>query len=177
MPGHPARLCLLAILLALPGAAAGKAKPFDGCLRTLTETRVETISCVADYALPAGLREQLAGLTGGAVRDAACRMRVKVQRKTLFEAMLADERVQLPAQPVACDLATSQQPLQATFTVAPSVWFADGRAVRASPGMADIAGLPPSVGRLLQRWVNESPLIQTAMVNAVNRFLDRQLGR
>ena len=49
--------------------------------------------------------------------------------------------------------------------------MADGKAVRASPGLGNVRGLSPFLAILLTNWVNNNPQVQRAMVTWVNDYL------
>ena len=163
-------------VLALPLAAAVQADDLgDACLDDLRNSDAATIACELPFSLPVEERRTLRTLTGGLLRDAACRATIDLSREALAGALLREDLLHLPRQPVACEIATDSEPIAARFTLAPKVWFADGRAVRATPGMDDLAGLPSLVSRLLTDWVNGSDTIEDAMVDAVNDYIENGL--
>jgi len=152
---------------------AGQANDYIArdCIDQLGDPGVDIIACTVPFELKERARDDLIRITGGVVRDAGCLLEVGLERATLFNALVHAEDLVVPAQPVECDVETDRQPLQARFTLAPKVWFADGRAVGATPGMANVRGLPPLLALLLTKWVNTNPQVQRAMVAWVNNYL------
>ncbi len=141
------------------------------CVDQLGDPDVDIIACTVPFELKHRAREDLMRITGGVVRDAGCLVEVGLERAVLFNALVHAEDLAVPAQPVECDVETDRQPLKAQFTLAPQVWFADGQAVGATPGMGNVRGLPPLLAVLLVNWVNNDAQVQRAMVAWVNDYL------
>ncbi len=142
------------------------------CIDQLGDPNVDIIACTIEFVLKSRAREDLMRITGGVVRDAGCLVEVGLERANVFEALVHAENLAVPAQPVKCDVATDRRPLQARFTLAPKVWFSDGRAVGATPGMGNVTGLSPFLAVLLTNWVNKNPQVQQAMVAWVNDYME-----
>ncbi|MEQ9640610.1 MAG: hypothetical protein RIM84_11360 [Alphaproteobacteria bacterium] len=164
---------MLALLLLTPsGVVAAAEQPFQDCIDSLGERGGETVTCVASFELSPALRDQVARLTAGFMRDTACQVQVQVPRQMVVQALLAAGTVALPAQPVACAIATGGKAILTRFSLAPSVSFFAGEAIEASPGIADLTGLPPSVARAMQDWLNDSPLVEAALLRGINHLLE-----
>lgn len=147
----------------------------DACLDDLRDEDASTIACDLPFILPDREREAMSQLTAGFLLDAACVVNVDIGRRSLVGALLNEDLLAIPRQPVNCEIATEGEPLMTRFTLSPQVWFEDGRAVRANPGMDDLVGLPNLVGRLIMDWVNKSGTIEDAMVDAVNDYIENGL--
>ncbi len=175
-PGWLRRLPAMAVLsFSLAGAAVQADDIGDACLDDLRDPEAATIACDLPFSLPDEERRAMRTLTAGLLRDASCLATIDVSREVLVRAFLREDLLHLPPQPVACEITTDTDPIAAQFTLSPKVWFADGRAVRASPGMDDLVGLPSLVARLVMDWVNESDAIEDAMVDAVNDYIESGL--
>ncbi len=163
-------LFLLTIFHSLPLEAKGKgvAQP---CLAKLQNPTLKNIDCTLKFDLDAGVQKDLKVNTAGVVRNAACQVQVSIAREKIFTALLNARVLEVPRQPVNCRIITNGDPFSAQFTLAPKVWFEEGKAVRAKPGMAGLLGMPPFLAKLLADWVNSSKMIESAMVQEVNKFL------
>ena len=165
-------LCAAVLLCGLPSTVA-RAQDDVGreCIEQLSDPGVDRITCDVPFQLERRTRDDLMQITGGVIRDAGCLLSVGVERVTVFDALIHAQDLTVPAQPVECDVETNRQPMRARFTLAPKVWFADGKAVRATPGVANVSGLPPILAILLTNWVNSDPQVQQAIVGWVNDYL------
>ena len=170
------RFRLLAAAVALPlvaGAGAARAgADGEACLEALRDPEAASIACDVRFTLPAEERGTVRALTAGILRDASCLAAIDMKREDFVRALLREDLLEVPRQPVVCEIATEDAPIAARFTLSPKVWFAGGRAVRATPDMADLTGLPALLAGLVENWVNESDAIEEAMVDAVNDYLD-----
>lgn len=162
----------VALPLALATAAAGAGDDGEACLEALRDPEAAAIACDVRFTLPEEERGTVRALTAGILRDASCVAAIDMPRADLIRALLREDLLEVPRQPVVCEIATEDEPIAARFTLSPKVWFAGGRAVRATPDMADLTGLPGLLAGLVEDWVNESDAIEEAMVNAVNDYLD-----
>jgi len=160
---------VLAIVPVTPGQADDDVA--QDCIDQLGDPDVDIIACTVPFQLRRRAREDLMRITGGVLRDAGCLVEVGLARATVFNALVHAQNLEVPAQPVECDVETDRRPLQARFTLAPKVWFADGRAVRALPGLGNVTGVSPLLAILLTNWVNNNPQVQRAMIAWVNDYL------
>ena len=169
------RLRFLAAAAALPLALAASVlragDDGEACLEALRDPEAASIACDVRFTLPAEERGTVRALTAGILRDASCLAAIDMPREDFVRALLREDLLEVPRQPVVCEIATEDEPIAARFTLSPKVWFAGGRAVRATPDMADLTGLPALLAGLVEDWVNESDAIEEAMVDAVNDYL------
>lgn len=169
------RFRLLAAAAALPLALAASVlragDDGEACLEALRDPEAASIACDVRFTLPAEERGTVRALTAGILRDASCLAAIDMPREDFVRALLREDLLEVPRQPVVCEIATEDEPIAARFTLSPKVWFAGGRAVRATPDMADLTGLPALLSGLVEDWVNESDAIEEAMVDAVNDYL------
>jgi hypothetical protein len=163
-------LFIVAIFHSFPLEAegAGNAQP---CVAKLQNPKLKNIDCIIKFNLDKKIQRDLKGATAGMVRNAACKVRVSVTREKVFSALMNAKVLQVPRQPVNCRIITSGDPFSARFTLAPKVWFKEGKAIRAKPGMGNLLGMPPFLGKLLADWVNSSKMIESAMIHEVNKAL------
>ena len=110
--------------------------------------------------------------TAGMIRNAACIAKVSVARKEIFTAILNEKVMQVPKQPVHCNIYILGDSVLAKFHMAPRIRFAGGKAVQAKPGMSDVVGMPEILAKLLTDWVNSSEAIESAMLDEVNKSLE-----
>ncbi|GJL80182.1 MAG: hypothetical protein NPINA01_31710 [Nitrospinaceae bacterium] len=173
-------LFLGAVFLAFPLEALDKdsAQP---CIAKLKNPKHKNIDCILKFDLDKKIQKDLQGTTAGVMRNADCRVKVSVAREKIFTALSNEKVLEVPRQPVHCRIITNGNPFSTRFTLAPKVWFKEGKAVRAKPGMNDLIGMPPFLAKLLADWVNSSKRIESAMVQEVNEFLKTglplQLGK
>ena len=142
------------------------------CLGALNDPGAERVACAVSYVMAESARHDLQTITGGLFLDARCTVNVDLARKEAFDALMAPDVLDVPPQAGDCVLVTEKQPIPVAFTAAPTVWFEQGRAVQAHPGVAHVAGLPPLLAKLLTDWINTSPMIEAAILENVNGYLD-----
>ncbi|MDA0692917.1 MAG: hypothetical protein O3A78_11065 [Nitrospinae bacterium] len=141
------------------------------CIAKLQNPAFKNIDCTLKFDLDKKIQKDLKATTAGVVRNAACQVKVSVAREKIFTALLNEKVLEVPRQPVVCKIITNGDSFPARFTLAPQVWFKEGKAVHAKPGMDDLLGMPPFLAKLLADWVNTSKMIESAMVQEVNKFL------
>jgi hypothetical protein len=163
-------LFLLAISHSLPLEAQGNisAQP---CIAKLQNPKLKNIDCTLRFDLDKKIQKDLKGTTAGVLQNADCQVKVSVAREKIFTALLNEKVLEVPRQPVVCRIITNGDSIPARFTLAPKVWFKEGKAVHAKPGMDGLLGMPPFLAKLLADWVNSSKMIESAMVQEVNQFL------
>lgn len=168
------------IVVAAVAATPSAAQPPSGeaaCIQALNDPEAERVACSVSYILDESARQDFQVLTGGLFLDARCTVEVDLARKEAFDALLAPDVLDVPPQAGDCVLVTEKQPIPVAFTAAPTVWFEQGRAVQAHPGVAHVAGLPPLLAKLLTDWINTSPMIEAAILDNLNNYLeDGQIG-
>lgn len=141
------------------------------CIAKLQNPKNKNIDCTLKFDLDKKIQRDLKGTTAGVLRNADCKVKVSVAREKIFTALLNEKVLEVPRQPVVCRIITNGDSFPARFTLAPKVWFKGGKAVRAKPRMNDLLGMPPFLAKLLADWVNSSKMIESAMVQEVNKFL------
>lgn len=141
------------------------------CLDQLKNASRKNIDCTLKFDLDEKTQKDLKKITAGVIRNAVCKVDVTVTREMIFSSLLNQTVLEIPRQPVQCQIMTKGDPFSAQFTLAPRVWFEGGKAVHAKPGMGDMMGMPPILAILLTNWVNSSKMIESAMIEKVNEFL------
>lgn len=169
-------LAVLALGAAPWPAEAGNPTGIEACLAEFRQVAAEAVRCRIGYRLSGDERDNLSWLTAGALLDAECDLDVALARAVVAAALRAPEVLEVPPQDGACRLTTAAAPLDVAFRLAPTVWFADGRAVRATPNLHGVRGLPTVLGDALVQAVNRDPEIEALIVAEVNALLDG-LGR
>ena len=109
--------------------------------------------------------------TAGMIKNAACIAKISVARKMILTAFLDEKVMQIPRQPVYCNIHIFGDAVQTKFHMAPRIRFSGGKAVQAKPGMTDVVGMPEILANLLTEWVNSSEAIESAMIDEVNKSL------
>jgi hypothetical protein len=160
----------------LPPAAAVGPIGMQDCLAEFRQLAAEAVQCRLGYRLSAEERDNLAWLTAGALLDAECDLDVAVARTVVATALRAPEVLEVPPQYGECRFTTVAAPLDIDFLLAPTVWFEDGRAIRATPNLHGVRGLPTPLAGVLMQAVNQDPEIEALLVAEVNALLDG-LGR
>ncbi len=155
----------------LPLSAQGKGPLPSSCLAKLQNPSLKNIDCTLDFYLDKRSQQSMQGSTAGMIQNAACKTKISMAKKTIFTALLNEKVLQVPKQPVHCNISTIGEPVLAKFNMAPEIRFAGGQAVQAKPGMSDVLGLPEILAKLLTDWVNSSQAIESAMLHEVNQSL------
>ncbi len=155
----------------IPLEAQGRGPAPSSCLAKLQNPSLKNIDCTLNFFLDKRTQQSMQGITAGLIQNAACKAKISVTRKMIFTALLNEKVLQVPKQPVSCNIYTIGEPLLAKFNMAPRIRFAGGKAVQARPGMSDVLGLPELLAKLLTDWVNSSQAIESAMLHEVNKSL------
>jgi len=155
----------------IPLQAQGKSSAKSSCIEKLKNPSLKNIDCTLDFYLDKRTQQSLQGNTVGMIRNAACKTRISIAKKMIFTALLNEKVLQVPKQPVSCNIYSIGDPLPAKFHIAPKIKFAGGKAVQANPGMSDVLGLPEMLAKLLTDWVNSSPAVESAMLHEVNKSI------
>lgn len=149
------------------------AKPADPgqCFRELTRDGGRDFVCEYPAWLTDKEREDLEKLTRGYLKDARCRVSVRIERARLAQAMIApDLEFQAPPQPVVCDITTSSSTFAITGKFAPRVVFKGGEAVEGTPGLTDVEGVSKYLAWPVVQYVNRSPGIRAEMLKMINAY-------
>ena len=168
----------LGLALALAAAPAGPAgslelEGVDRCLAGLGNgTAAKPVNCRVSYRMGNKGRLELETLTAGVLLGAECFLAVDVGGDVVASALAAPELFEAPPQTGSCRFDTGADPIDVNFLVAPKVWFEAGRAIRATPNIYDVRGLPAFLGDLLAEAINREPHVEAIMVGQVNGFLD-----
>jgi len=155
----------------IPLEAQGRGPAPSSCLAKLQNPSLENIDCTLNFFLDKRTQKSIQGNTAGLIQNAACTVKISVAKKMIFTALLNEKVLQVPKQPVSCNIYTIGKPLLAKFNMAPKIQFAGGKAIQAKPGMSDLLGLPEMLTKLLTDWVNSSQAIESAMLHEVNKSL------
>jgi len=170
-PRRAGRLAAAALAMIF-GCPSARAEDRD-CFQQLIDARDPVIACTFPVAMTPEELAQVRKITRDVLRDAHCLMTIRIERRLVDDAMSdpLDHEFAAPAQPVACEVETSSRKLPINFTFAPRVTFKGGVAVSASPGMADVTGVPRVLSWPVQTWVNNSGSIRRNMLLVINAFM------
>lgn len=178
---QPALAVLLAVTAAaamlpvMPVPAQAKAPTQRACLAELMRGQGSEIACEYPVWMTDAERAEMRGWTADLMHDATCVVSVRISRELVVGALRRADSVFLaPPQPVTCTVTTAKAPLTISGSFAPRVVFRGGRAVEASPGLADVRGVPAALAWPIVGFVNSSSLIGNGLIDAVNSFLSRQ---
>jgi hypothetical protein len=168
-------IALLALVL-----PANAAKPGPGaldCFADLMRGKSETIVCEFPLQPSAQERAELEKQSRGYVKNARCTVSIQISRAAVMAAVHSTDYVfEAPAQPVTCEVTAlwreteSVMPISAAF--APKVTIKDGRAIDATPGLADVKGVPRALSWPVETWVNSGIGIKSNMLQVINAWLD-----
>jgi len=164
-------LFLAAIPFPLSLEAEEKSPALSTCLATLQNPKLKNIDCTLNFNLDKRTQKSMQKNTAGLIQNAACMAKISVARKMIFTALQNEKVMQVPRQPVHCNIDTLGDPVRAKFQMAPRIRFAGGKAVEVKPGMSDVIGMPEILATLLTDWVNSSQAIESAMLEEVNKSL------
>jgi len=176
-----ARLLILALAV-LPlsasvhaggASAASPLPPERDCLRQLAERRGPEIACEHPAWLTVEERADLRRLTRERLQDAGCLVKVRITRQLVDDALASpDSTFEAPPQPVTCEIKTRDGAMTITGSFAPRVVFKAGRAVEATPGLANVEGVNAYLAWPVVQYVNRAPGIQAQMIEMINAWLE-----
>ncbi|MFM9940031.1 MAG: hypothetical protein ACKVP7_11105 [Hyphomicrobiaceae bacterium] len=171
-----ARIGLGGLLLAITGVlsapnAAGSALRSKDCFWQLEHGRGAEIDCVFPTRLTEQEQGDLRRLTRDMLQDATCVVAIRIARALIADAIAADALVfETPPQPVTCEIVTRDGRVPITGTFAPRIVIKDGVAVDATPGLANVAGVPSYVAWPVVQYVNRSGAIRDNVLSIVNAY-------
>lgn len=165
-----------------PGPAASSAPPTaptgeDDCLAQLLTERTRDVDCSFPVEMTDEDRADIRRLTRDLFVDARCTARVSLARALVDQAMtMADAALEVPAQPVECEVETSRGNWQVRFTFTPKLELKAGNAVVATPGMGEVTGVNSWLAWPVVAWVNSSDSIEDVMLRVVNAARKRYVA-
>ncbi len=155
-----------------PAAPPATAAQAPDCFEQLRFGSDPVITCSFPTRLTDLEREGLKRVTQGALQDASCLVAISIERRRVTEAMAATDHVfEAPPQPVSCEVRTEAQVLPITATFAPRITIRGGLAVSATPGMANVTGVPRLLSWPVVQYVNRSGTIREGMLKVINAYL------
>jgi hypothetical protein len=166
------------LVLATGHAAATRAGavPQDrNCIWQLLHGRSEQLVCDYPAFLTDEERNDLTRISRGLVTDASCMVSVRIERRLIMDAAAArDVEFKTPPQRVTCNIHTKDVVMPISGTFAPRVVLKDGRAVDASPTLADVQGVHAALAWPVVEYVNRSATIRDGMLKMINAYLERR---
>ena len=144
------------------------------CLAQLTVGDAKDIVC--EVPLRMGEKEiaDLKRVTRDVLQEAQCTLTVRIQRQLVSDAVVkADHVFEAPPQPVVCEVKTAKKVYPVKFSFAPRVVIKDGVAIEASPGMADVSGVPSVLSWPVLQYVNRSGTVRDGMLQVINAYRKR----
>ena len=145
------------------------------CWQQFMESRSPEISCGFPAVMEKADREQVQKITRQLLKDAQCQITIKLERALLDAAVEAPDNTFIaPPQPVACEIDTSRGKLPVAFTFAPKIEIKGGKAIKATPGMANVTGVNSWLAWPVTAYINASGSIQDVMLRVVNAYLERK---
>jgi hypothetical protein len=168
--------CLVLCFGAGPRAQAPSVQA-DDCFANLTTGRSSEIICQFPLRPSDAERKELEALTRGYLKDVTCKVAIRIERAQVRAAIDTPDTVfQSPPQPVSCNVTAAWSkaptviPIAATF--APVVTIKGGKAVDASPGLANVEGVPRPLSWPVEKWLNSGIGIKSEMLTIINAWLD-----
>lgn len=175
----PIRIFALACMacacwLPSPADAAPPATPSQNCFRELSRGSGPELVCEHPAWLTEQERADLKRITREMLQDASCLVSIRIARHLVDTAMTTpDNTFEAPPQPVSCQIKTKESAITITGTFAPKVVFKGGRAVEATPGLANVEGVNGYLAWPVVQYVNRAPGIQKEMLAMINLWLER----
>ena len=152
-------------------SAVGAAPAGRDCFAEIERGRGPMIACEFPTRLTEEERRDLGRLTRDMLRDARCVVAIRIDRAQIEAALAAPDLVfEAPPQPVTCEIDTADMAYPITATFAPRVVFQGGEAIEATPGLADVAGVPSYVAWPVVQYVNRSGSIRDGMLRIINGY-------
>ncbi len=173
---------LLTIVAAITAAGAAQAASADdptrNCFWQLANGRGSQLTCEHKAWITEEERADLKKLTREMLQDVRCTVSIDIKRVLVDDALeLTDHVFQSPPQPVACEIATKDSAIPITGTFAPRVVIKDGKAVEATPGLADVKGVTGVLSWPVVQYVNRAPGIRTEMLRMINLYIEHARAR
>ena len=170
------RSVLLAAALACPAGGAARAVEPTDCFADLMSGVGADIACTFPVRPSPSEREELAKTTRGYFKDAVCSVEIRIPRALIRAAIDTPDHIFLaPEQPVTCTVTANFEkgekiyPISATF--APRVVLKGGEATEATPGLANVKGVPRPLSWPVEVWVNRGGTVRQGMLQVVNAWL------
>lgn len=174
------RSCLIVALVIASGSDRGAAAedPQSNCFWQLAHGRGTDLVCEHKAWITEEERADLKKLTRELLQDVRCTVSINIKRVLVDDALeLTDHVFQAPPQPVACEIATKDSAIPITGTFAPRVVIKEGRAVEATPGLADVKGVTGVLSWPVVQYVNRSPGIRAEMLRMINLYIEQTRTR
>ncbi len=167
-----ATLNMSTLIVAGAALTAARAAPAGrDCVAEIERGRGPVIVCEFPTRLTDEERRDLKGLTRDMVQDVRCVVSIRIERAQVEAALAAPDLVfEAPPQPVACEVDTADTVYPITATFAPRVVFQGGDAVQATPGLAQVAGVPGYLAWPVVQYVNRSGSISDGMLRIINGY-------
>lgn len=166
-------VAILVVLSGLAPAQAGQIFGANACMTQVFDDSRRTIDCTVIYQLSPTERGWLKTLTVGTYRDATCKLRLSLDRLTVYEHLTAGGTVRFPPQDVTCDAETRSNPSRIDLQVSPTVRFERQKVVEADPNVRITQGFGGRIMRaIVSRIVNASSRVETLILTAMNDALE-----
>jgi hypothetical protein len=170
-------IALAALVSATSGAASAGRLDGTDCFRDLLKGRGAEIACEFPVRPSAAEVAELQKQSRGLLKQAHCTVSIRIERALILAAIDSPDHVfKAPPQPVRCEVTTRgrEQDLVIPITgqFAPVVTVKDGKAVDATPGLGNIAGVPRPLSWPVEYWVNNGSHVKTGMLQVINAWLD-----
>jgi hypothetical protein len=159
------------------GASVQAAAPAN-CISQLVSGSGAELVCSYPTRLGDRERAELRRVTGDLLVDARCMVNVRIERRHITAALVKPDHVFMsPPQTVSCELIMQDEKLPITATVAPRIVIRGGRAVDASPGMANLRGVNEFLAEPVVGYINQSDTIRSEMINMINMYIaNKKIG-
>jgi hypothetical protein len=165
------RSCLIVALVIASGCdrVTAAEDPQSNCFWQLVHGRGTDLVCEHKAWITEEERADLKKLTREILQDVRCTVSINIKRVLVDDALeLTDHVFQAPPQPVACEIATKDSALPITGTFAPRVVIKEGKAVEATPGLADVKGVTGVLSWPVVQYVNRAPGVRNEMLRMIN---------
>ncbi|MFV0367956.1 MAG: hypothetical protein ACK5KM_05805 [Hyphomicrobiaceae bacterium] len=147
----------------------------EDCFDELENGTGAELACIFPLRLSPDEQMELEKGSRGYIKNVTCTLKIRIARHFL-EAPLGqkDHVFESPEQPVACQVTTHKSTIDITATFAPRIEFKDDKAVKATPGLANVKGVNRFISWPVVQFVNRWPSIRSGMLQVANALLERQ---
>lgn len=172
-------------LVAAPSSVlAAKAANMADCLRDLEFGTSAEIVCEFPLQPSPAERGEMEKQTAGYLKNATCTVSIRIARALVSAAVeTPDYEFDAPPQPVACTVmipgkvdkanpdATADIAVPIKGTFAPHVTIKGGVAIKANPGLGNIAGVPQLISIPVAAYINRAGFLREGMLKTVNAWI------
>lgn len=162
-------LSALAFIASAWPVAANAGNP--DCFEQFERGRNSVIACEFSTRLTAQEQADLRRITRDVLQDANCIVSIRIGREQLEIALASEAQIfTAPAQPARCEIKTRESSMEITGAFIPRIVISGGRAIDATPGLADVKGVSTILSWPVIQYVNRSATVRDGMLTVINGY-------